>query len=599
MNTTVFYTLKQLVLKNFKILLRAKSSALIVIGGPLLIIFIAGLAFDNTNLYTVNIGTFAENYNSLSSSFVERLTSRFQVTRFPTQDSCVSAIKSGETHACVVFSSDFTIGKNNSNELTFFVDYSKINLVWAVVSTMTEQVSSRSLEISKNLTGILLHAIDVSEKEVAARKSSMISLTTFNDESTRKLANSIASLGEMELTINPDEFGVSNLSSSKTKVKHWVDNALSIAEKSLQEGRSAVGNVGDIVAGSSLDDAKKEAVGSFIKDSKDDLNALAEQLDSTKVLASQEFASLDAVVSQAVGKLTQTRAKLDSAEIARNMTVAELGAVRDLMDKSLANILNVQNSLNTIERVISAIEITDSQSIVEPVVTTIKPVVAEKSYLNYIFPSMMVLAVMFTALLLAPTLIFLERNSPAYVRNFMSPVKDWVFIASIGVTCLVVVGLQVFLMLLISAALFSSSIFLALPQTLISLAVISCVFVSVGIAVGYLFSSEETAALASVSLGTLFLLLSNTLVPLESMPFWLMKLASFNPFVIGSSLLRKTLLYRVSVGSLWTDVVLLVAYAVLISFIAFIFYKNTKTSLLKKYLPMLHRQKTTTSPKSF
>ena len=68
-----FENLLVLVQKNLKLLVRARASALIVILGPLLVIFLAGLAFDNTNLYAVRIGTYSPSYNDLSNSFIEKL----------------------------------------------------------------------------------------------------------------------------------------------------------------------------------------------------------------------------------------------------------------------------------------------------------------------------------------------------------------------------------------------------------------------------------------------------------------------------------------------------------------------------------------------
>jgi hypothetical protein len=49
--------------KNLKILFRSKTSALIVIFGPLLVVYLVGIAFDNSNSYRVNIGVFSEGYN--------------------------------------------------------------------------------------------------------------------------------------------------------------------------------------------------------------------------------------------------------------------------------------------------------------------------------------------------------------------------------------------------------------------------------------------------------------------------------------------------------------------------------------------------------
>ena len=52
--------LLKIIKKNLKLLIRSKGSALIIILGPLLVIFLVGIAFDNLNTFSLNIGTYSE-----------------------------------------------------------------------------------------------------------------------------------------------------------------------------------------------------------------------------------------------------------------------------------------------------------------------------------------------------------------------------------------------------------------------------------------------------------------------------------------------------------------------------------------------------------
>ena len=63
----------ELVLKNFKLLIRSKTSALIILVGPLFIIFLIGTAFNTTGLHNVRIGVFANTYTDLSEDLIEDL----------------------------------------------------------------------------------------------------------------------------------------------------------------------------------------------------------------------------------------------------------------------------------------------------------------------------------------------------------------------------------------------------------------------------------------------------------------------------------------------------------------------------------------------
>ncbi len=61
--------------------------------------------------------------------------------------------------------------------------------------------------------------------------------------------------------------------------------------------------------------------------------------------------------------------------------------------------------------------------------------------------------------------------------------------------------------------------------------------------IGYLFSSEETGTLASISLASIFLLFSSFLIPLESLSKSVATIAQYNPFVLSENVLRQLLIF--------------------------------------------------------
>jgi len=569
-----------LVQKNLKLLVRARASALIVILGPLLVIFLAGIAFDNTNLYAVRVGTYSPSYNDLSNSFIDKLAEKqFKVTRYPAEDLCVQGIRRGEIHTCIMFAPDFAIGKNGSNEIRFAVDYSQINLVWTVLNVMTTSISARSIELSRNLTTVLLNALDFTKKTIAARKPDLVSLTTKNDEISQRVANIQAELAEIELSIDPNSFGISNLSSSKSVVKHWVDASLDIGKDSLAQAQHYISAAGDIIKGSTGNaDAQKS-----LQASVDRLAELNDRMNTLQPIVQSEYAQLSNLIDSIAGKISQTKSQIDNAESAKSFTLDELSTINKLLDQALLNILTMQKSLNEIDKVISAIQITNAESIVQPVQTTIEPVVAQRSYLNYLFPTLIGLVLLFTALLLAPTLILFERNSPAYFRNFMTPTSDLVFLASVFVTTAFLLLVQLVVILAI-AGIFFTQILNGFAYTAIVLALVITLFTCMGMIVGYLFNTEETAMLASIALGSAMLFISDTIIPIESMPAVIMKLASFNPLVISSDLLRRTLLFNASFSEIYANLFVLLGFTVASVVVLLALYYGLKKNAFSKYL---------------
>ena len=232
--------------------------------------------------------------------------------------------------------------------------------------------------------------------------------------------------------------------------------------------------------------------------------------------------------------------------------------------------------LNDIDRRIRAIEITDAQAIAQPIVTSIKPIVQEKTYLNYLFPVLIVLVVMFTSLLITPTLILLDRNSPASVRTYMTPVKDWSYVLANFLTSFGLLFVQIIIILAIVSIFFAGDLVSNVPKALLLLLLSTSVFILLGMIVGYVFKSEETATLGAVSLGALFLFISDVIIPLESMPDIFAYIAGFNPYVLASSLLRRSLLFDSPFMDLLPDTLILFGYAIAAAFVAVGAYMMTR-----------------------
>ena len=598
-----FNNILALVKKNFKNLIRTKASSLVIILGPLFVIFLAGLAFDNTNIYSVKIGTYTPTENELTQSFEARLASQFQLEKFSSEQSCVEAIKNDEVHTCLVFSKNFTIGEAPSNEVTFYVDYSRLNLVWTIMNTMTTKISSRVAEVSKNLTKTLLSTLDYTQSRISNQRDVVVRMTTENDLISRNAMDLEVELGDIDLSFNPDEFGLSDLSSQKTKVKHWVENALSISEQSLSEATKFISAAESLVSGSTAGSELQEQLVASFQSSVDSIKELKAKLSTTKDLAGQEFAEFDNFAKDLQSQISETKSKLDEADTSRQLGIRVIGAVRALLDKSLISILEVQNALNEIENRIGEIQIRDPEAITQPIVTNIKPVVAQRTYLNYIFPVLIVLVIMFTSLLLAPTLILLEKNSLASFRTFMTPTKDSSRLFATFLTCFLILLLQLVVIMAITSIFFSASILANLGSSLVLLLIVSGLFIFLGMVIGYGFNSEETAILASISLGSMFLFISDVIIPIESMTPALAKLASYNPFVLGSDTLRRALLFNTSLVDLGNAVLTLLGYVAFVMILAVGVYYVSKRkyfsqALKKMSLIRLVRKRKENKPKT-
>jgi ABC-type multidrug transport system permease subunit len=154
----------------------------------------------------------------------------------------------------------------------------------------------------------------------------------------------------------------------------------------------------------------------------------------------------------------------------------------------------------------------------------------------------------------------MEKTSPAYMRNFFLPVSKTTFVLATYLTNLILIAIQVVILLGISLF-FLGDILLSLPAMALILFIAASVFTFLGMAVGYVFQSEETAVLGSISLGSLLLFVSGIILPIESMSPLLRDITSFNPFVLAEKLIREVFIFQSSFQAIWVDLLILVAYA--------------------------------------
>jgi ABC-2 type transport system permease protein len=562
--------LKELVGKNLKLLIRSKASSLVIILGPLLLVFLAGIAFDNAGSYALKVGVYAPKYTESVEIIYDELSDQFMMFEYYTEEECSNAIKSNKVHACVIFSNNFTIGNAGVNEITFVTDYSRVNIVGTIMAVVGEQVSEGIEGISEDLTKVLLEAIEFTNDRLDKQRAVLVDLTTENQLVSASAQGLSADLSDIDMSFKASDFAASNLTSSKKKIQHWVTNAFSLAEQALQKASGFISDADSAAGNNSIQDSLESSVSKIAK--------LKGNLATSKDLAKTNFEDFDKQLTSLVNDLSSTKARFEDADASRRLSVRVIDAVIALLDKSLINVLEVQNTLNEIDNKLSAIPVTEASAVVQPIVTKIRPVVAEASYLNYLFPSLIILVIMFTALILSPTLVLLDRHSPAFFRSVMSPVKYGMFYAATALTSFIIIGTQLLIILAIAGVVFSAEVLSGLFLALLVLIFVCMMFIFLGMLLGYSFKSEETAIMGGISLGAILLFLSGLIIPLESMPQFVQTLANLSPFVISADLLRGVFV----LGALdWGKFMLLLLYTLIFGIASFAVFAYSRHRLKK------------------
>ncbi len=554
--------LLRLVSKNFKLIMRTKTSILVLILAPIIIVFLLGLAFNTTNVYNIKVGVYSSDYSDLAESLLGKLKEKeFTIVKYDAEKECVERIKVGDSNICVVFPPNMDIEKGKTNNIVFHVDPSETNLVWLILDIVSSEFTSKSEEISLDLTNILLDRLK-STKEQLAEKNDVLEKIIRDNEEMKNISIRISD------KLNTLEFGTNDIT---------LDELKDLEEESQKEMRAIRNNLMNEVDDSKekidLAQDKIEKIGNTsdlmyvdakIKNVDSNLNDINNEANDIDKLNRSEWKQINTIIASLDEDIDDAMLKMTLADRAKNDMSSKNKDNIEILDENSVELGEMKVMFDNIQSGVESIKISEAGSIVNPITSTIKPIVEEKTHLNYIFSGIVIMIIMFVSILLASTVIVIEKKSKSYLINYLAPTKDITFVISMYLTIMMLMIMQIAVLMGISTYFYSSQILPNLGVISLILLLSTSLFVLIGMLIAYLFKAEQTITLVTVSVGSVFLFLSDIILPIESMPAAFQEIVKFNPFLLSETLLKKATLFGVGIGGIWQDLVLLAVLCVVV-----------------------------------
>jgi ABC-type multidrug transport system permease subunit len=553
----------QIIKKNIRILVKSKSTMLTIILGPLLVMFLLGLAFDNANIYRIKIGVYFNEKNNLTESFVDKLETRFRVVEYNNPENCIESIKLETINTCIIFPENMSIEENKTNEVQFYVDYSKINLVWMIRDVIMSSLEERSEEITQDLTNQLLEKIEKIETEVKEKQPVLIEMTTINNILSENAKNMQKKLNELDTGFNPSSFKAGEIREQIAKLKTLSFDSISSSNDTLNYIKS-------IVSSSNLSSSEKNSITNKILDAQNDLSNI--KSDINKIYSDENSGELNILISNLVSRISDVEKKFEEINKTLQNVSKSLDYSKTKLSEGLLAIIKIQEGFNNINKEIRSIEIRSAEKIVRPITITIKPLSYKKTHLNFLFPTLITIVLMFVSIMLSSLMVVIEKNSPAYFRNYISPTHQSMFSLATIITTVLVVMPQFLILFCIATIYVKTELLTSFWSSLIIALLTIIVFTLIGMLVAQFFKREETTMIAALIISTLFLFLSNTIMPIESMNLVLAKTANYSPFVISEFLFRHSLIFQTKIVSVLFQLEILCSYIVVL--LAFVLAKD-------------------------
>ncbi len=531
------WRLLKLLEKNFRLLWKSKLFILTILLGPLLIALLLGMAFNNTDIYSLNIGVYVEKTDQLEEMIIGKLRENFKVLTYQNKDACIDSIKEYITHICIILPETISLEGNDINEILFYVDDSRTNLVWMILDTLSTIFSRSSSEIATNLTSELLYKLDFIGENSASSQTIITNLENNNN-------NRVGLMKQIELNTNnlPLIQSLTNVEDSLNKNRKLKEELYALIDDINEGIMKSEDSLDEIKTG---DDAALQS----------QLDTIEQQLTSMKNILSESS------VQRKADELNSLLIKLDTYIFTIQQIIDENKKKREAIKLSFGedavNLKKVDSFTDEINSLATHLRITNPAKIAEPLITEIRPINIEKTHFSFIFPTLLMLIIVFTAIILSSSLIVIEHKSKAFFRNYMSPTSPLFFLFTYFVTDLIIITANLSIFLIISKVLFNIDITLSLFMILFF---IMSLFILLGSIIGCLIKSEQSNMALGITVSSVFLFFSNTILPIESIPQTLREIIKYNPFVIGETVIRKLLVYKSGLLDLTSEILIILIY---------------------------------------
>jgi len=299
------------------------------------------------------------------------------------------------------------------------------------------------------------------------------------------------------------------------------------------------------------------------------LGTLQSQISDSNSSAGSAFNAVESKIETILEDTSKASSKRDSS-------LEKIQTLSQNTESSKFSIAQMQKTFDSIKRDVSGVKETGVNKIVNPITSDIKPITTQKTHINFIFPTLMIMIIMFVSMLLTSTLEIREKTSRVYFKNFITPTSTTMFTLSNYLTNLIIIGIQSTILLGAASYFFFDNIATSIPLLLPALFIIISFFLFLGILLGNIFKTEETNTITNISLGFIMIFFSSAILPIETLPTVIRSIASFNPFFISETLLNKIILFQAPLKNVLEHFLLLSGYLIGIIIITLISKKITK-----------------------
>jgi len=570
---------------------RERRTLILLFAVPVLVLLVLGGVFGRTSTEVDRsvIGLCDLDNSEFSGIFVAGIENNTKIMDYSNNSNCSSFVEKevleGRLSAAIVIPAGFEKGITDgiSQDLTVYLDNSRIQTSPSIEAFMKAAVQETGQEIGNRFILTIWERLDDADGQLLDLIEEVNGSRNRAIEIKQSLQETADSLNSMNLGIVEDELDAANstiyhvldtLESAEgnlTEIESEFaeyDEELEKSEQDLENIIEILGNASSLVKNAksavncsnpvylpyclSLDSLNSEIISTN--------DSIAERLDAIRD-ARSDIAESNETIQDFKSSIEDAREGSEDAEQRiENMRDFVYGLVQS-KQKALSTIYEINLSLDTVIEKSYELEsiITDSrnqiseitsrqpESIVSPIILSSKRLFGERTFFDFLLPSLLPMILMFISLFLSSTSLVREKNMGILGRIAVSQVNSLKYAVVKVISYTIVLIPEAILLVLISSLLYGAFPIFDIATSLIvfqTLVLLLLAFTAIGVLIAIYSESEATAFLASLVVGLPLLFMSGLLFPFEFMPTYISAIGYASPLTQAVLTMQSVVLYH-------------------------------------------------------
>ncbi len=549
--------INKLIKKDLKLLKRDHKTLILIILAPILILFILGNIFgQTTNANSIN--SIKLGLCNLDQEYKEIKIPLFEITNLENkcEEKAQELVLKGKLRASLIIPEEFSknIRDGYGSEIILYVDNSKTQTaiiasesIKALIQNLNENIGTDFInkawdnlnKLNKKLK-IAVKEASIAKDQAELQQKNIISLQeNLSYIKIEDINNQIKLLNETFSNINLTNISLSkDLSEELESLKLFYNSSCStpINKECIKINQSIIN--------------------------------LEKNLNNSK---DQENKINNAINSINTNNISN---KINLVNKSKEEIINKLEELNNTFFEYTNSLINTIDELNATTQLLDVYTSRDPKNIVRAVALNENKVFGEKTYFEFLAPGLILLLLLFTTILISSSNIVYERKIGTLARALLSPTPIIIILISKILFFIIISAIELTVMLIV-LKFFGITIPLY-GSVLLTLLISSINFILIGLILGSISDSENTALLSSLVVILPMFFLSNLLFPFEIMPEFMKEIGSNLPLTLSINSLESIIIYNTSLN---IEVILkLLIISLILLILLYLIIKNRPTA---------------------